>query len=261
MEIQLNDFKMYYVDNQRQNKPVLIFIHGLGENLDSWTNQLAYFDADYRVIAMDLRGHHRSEDGVKPITIKQFAADIIELCDKLHIDKANFVGLSMGGIICQQLAIDYQDRMLSVSLCNTASYASDEAKSKLVGRLEKIKSISMDEMADFIVTACLPEQYDQKIYDQAFAIFRLNRKEPYMAATIATFSIDYRKDLSKITIPTLIFTGEFDKATPPEASQFIHSMIPQSELHIIAGVGHLSKLEKPVEFNQLIADFIQKYNA
>ncbi len=261
MEIQLNDFKMYYVDNQRQNKPVLIFIHGLGENLDSWTNQLSYFDADYRVIAMDLRGHHRSEDGVKTITIKQFASDVIELCDKLNIDKANFVGLSMGGIICQELAINYQNRMISVSLCNTASYASDEAKAKLDGRLSMIKSVSMDEMADFIVTACLPEKFDQKIYDQAFAIFRLNRKEPYMASTITTFSIDYRNDLSKITIPTLIFTGEFDKATPPEASEFIHSMIPQSKLHIISGVGHLSKLEKPAEFNQLIFDFIQLYNA
>lgn len=260
MEIQLNDFKMYYVDNQKQNKPVLVFIHGLGENLDSWTNQLAYFDADYRVIAMDLRGHHRSDDGIKPITIKQFAADVIELCDKLDIQKANFVGLSMGGIICQELAINYPGRMISVALCNTASYASEEAKAKLDGRLAMIKSVTMDEMADFIVTACLPAKFDQKIYDQAFAIFRLNRKEPYMAATIATFSIDYRDDLSKITIPTLIFTGEFDKATPPEASEFIHNMIKHSTLHIISGVGHLSKLEKPAEFNQLIFNFIQKHN-
>lgn len=259
MEIQLDDFNMYYVDNQRKDKPVLIFIHGLGENLDSWTNQLTYFDNDYRVIAMDLRGHYRSEDGTKPITIKQFADDVILLCDKLAITQAHFVGLSMGGIICQQLAIDYQDRMFSVSLCNTASYATDEAKAKLDSRLAMIEAVSMDEMADFIVTACLPPVYDQRIYDQAFAVFRLNRKTPYMAATRATFSIDYRNDLCKITIPTLVFTGEFDKATPVEASEFIHAQIPHSEMHVISGVGHLSKLEKPAEFNQLIANFLAKH--
>ncbi len=259
MYINLDDFEMYYIDNQKTDKPVLIFIHGLGENLDSWQNQIEYFGDNYRVIAMDLRGHNRSTDGTKPITIKQFAEDIIALCDKLGITKAHFVGLSMGGIVCQQLAIDHQERMLTVSLCNTASYATDEAKAKLADRISMIKAVTMDEMADFIVTACLPPDYQQKIYDSAYSIFRLNRKEPYMAATIATFSIDFRNQLNSITIPTLVLTGEFDKATPPEATKFIHQNISNSEMHIIPGVGHLSKLENPTEFNRLINNFLSKH--
>lgn len=260
MYIQLDDLKMYYSDNQQIDKPVLVFIHGLGENLDSWHNQTAYFNEDYRVIAMDLRGHGRSDDGIKEITIAQFANDVIALLDSLKIAKCHIAGLSMGGIIAQELAINFQSRLLTLALCNTASFATDEAKGKLDDRIEMIKTVSMDEMADFIVTACLPQNYDQKIYDEAFAIFRQNRQKPYTAATIATFSIDFRSDLDKITIPTLVFTGEFDKATPVAASESIHKAIPQSELHIIKGVGHLSKLEKPAEFNQLIGQFLVKHN-
>lgn len=259
MNIQLDDLNMYYYDNQLADKPVLIFIHGLGENLDSWINQINHFKSNYRVVAMDLRGHGRSNDGDKPITIAQFAADIIALMDKLDIPQTHIIGLSMGGIIAQELAINYQERLLTLSLCNTASFATEEAKGKLAGRIDMINAVTMDEMANFIVTACLPEQYDQKIYEQAFAIFRQNRRVPYLAATIATFSIDYREALAKITIPVLVFTGEFDEATPVEASQFIHQAIAQSELHIIEGVGHLSKLEKPAEFNQLIEQFIIKH--
>jgi pimeloyl-ACP methyl ester carboxylesterase len=258
MYIQLDDLKMFYYDNHATHKPVMVFIHGLGENLNSWHNQIDYFKTDYRVIAMDLRGHNRTDDGTKAITIKQFAADVIALLDVLQIQQAHIVGLSMGGIIAQQLAIDYPERILTLSLCDTACYATDEAKAKLDGRIEMIKSISMDEMANFIVTACLPAKYDQKIYDEAFAIFRVNRQAPYLAATVATFSIDFRNDLPKITLPTLVFTGELDKATPVEAAECIHKLIPHSEMHVIPGVGHLSKLEKPGEFNQLIEDFLSR---
>src|SRR5690606_12220402 len=103
---------------------------------------------------------------------------------------------------------------------------------------------------------CLPDQYSQKVYDTAFNIFRLNRKEPYIAAMVATFSFDFRARLNKISVPVLIFTGSEDKATPPSASQLIHRLIPHSELHIIDGVGHLSKLENPAAFNKLIANLL-----
>ncbi len=100
----------------------------------------------------------------------------------------------------------------------------------------------MDFVANFIVQACLPQNYDQQVYDMAFNIFRKNRKNPYIQATRATFAIDFRNDLPKVTVPTLILTGEFDKTTPVSSSQIIHSLIPNSEMHVIEGVGHLSKL-------------------
>ncbi len=70
-----------------------------------------------------------------------------------------------------------------------------------------INNHDMDYIANFIVQACLPVNYDKEVYDMAFNIFRKNRKNPYIQATKATFEIDFRNDLPKVTIPTLILTG------------------------------------------------------
>lgn len=257
MYLQLHDLQLYYTDNQKVSVPVVIFIHGLGENADSWQNQVDFFaDKPYRVITLDLRGHNRTNDGERSISIMQFAQDIADMCQLLHISKAHIVGLSMGGIIAQQLAISFPNLIQSLCLCNTACYASEEAKQKLDDRITMINSHDMDFMANFIVTACLPEQYNQTVYDTAFNIFRKNRKLPYIEATKATFSIDFREDLPKVKAPTMILTGEFDKATPIEAGKIIHSLIENSQMEIISGVGHLSKLENPEKFNEIIYNFI-----
>jgi hypothetical protein len=84
-----------------------------------------------------------------------------------------------------------------------------------------INENDMDFIANIIVTACSPEIYDQKVYDTAFNIFRKNRKNHYIQATKATFSIGFREQLSQIKVPTLVLTGEFDKATPVEASNLV----------------------------------------
>lgn len=259
MYIQLEDLNMYYYDNKRSNCPALIFIHGLGENLDSWQAQIDFFQDNYRVIAMDLRGHCRSGDGDKEISISCFANDIISLCDKLALTKVHLIGLSMGGIIAQQLAVMYPERLLSLSLCNTASYVSEESAGKLDERMLMIEQASMNDIANFIVSACLSGGYPPELYTKAFNIFRQNRKKPYLAATRATFSIDYRPYLPKITTPSLILTGELDKVTPPKASQFMHEQIKNSELCILPNTGHLSKMEQPELFNQAVHGFILRH--
>lgn len=105
-----------------------------------------------------------------------------------------------------------------------------------------ISNHDMDYIANFIVRACLPENYDKQVYDMAYNIFRKNRKNPYTQATKTLITLDFRNDLPKVTVPTLIFTGEFDKSAPVSFSKLIQSLIPNSEMKVIEGVGHLSKL-------------------
>ena len=188
----------------------------------------------------------------------QFAADVLTLLDKLGITKAHFVGLSMGGLIGQELTKTAQARMLSLALCNTAAFVGDGAAGKLPERLAMIDAISMDEMADFIVRACMPYDFAQSVYDEAYAIFRQNRKEPYKLATTATFSVDFRDCLAAVQVPTLVMVGERDQSTPVTAAQFIHNSINDSQLEILSAVGHLSKLENPALFNQTLANFLKQ---
>jgi 3-oxoadipate enol-lactonase len=260
MYANINGIKYYFVDEGKGS--AIIFIHGLGENADSWKHQLNYFKKSFRVIAPDLRGHHRTEDGnVSDITLYQFSEDIIALLDLLKVDKAHFVGLSMGGIILQEITIKYQNRIITLSICNSTAYASQEALAGLNERLNMIKNVSMDDMANFIVTACLPAKHDPNVYKEAFEIFSKNRKEAYTASTKATFSVDFRDHLKHINLPTFVLCGENDIATPVFAGKYIHDNIKNSTMNIIPGVGHLSKLEAPKLFNEAIAEFLLPFEA
>ena len=91
-------------------------------------------------------------------------------------------------------------------------------------------------------------------------MFKNNRQIPYVAATAATFSIDFRPILADIKTPTLIIVGELDMITPVWAAEYLHKNIPNSKLIIIPGVGHLSKLESPVLFNKALREFLQSLN-
>ena len=258
MHTKINGINYFYKDEG--NGPTIIFIHGLGENADSWNKQINYFKKSFRVIAPDLRGHYRTEDGnIADITLHQFSEDIITLLDYLKIDKAHLVGLSMGGIILQEITRKYQHRINTLSICNSTAYASPEALAGLNVRLMMIKNMSMDDMANFIVTACLPSKHDPDVYKEAFEIFRKNRKEAYTASTIATFSVDFRDHLKNINLPTFILCGENDIATPVFAGKYINDNIKNSKMEIIPGVGHLSKLEAPNLFNKAIAEFLQQF--
>lgn len=236
----------------------IVFIHGLGESALSWQHQIDYFRDKYRVIAMDLRGHGDSFGGETDISMTQFAADVLALLDALCIGRAHFVGLSMGGLICQELTKTAQSRMSSLVLSNTAACVAEGAAGRLPERLAMIDSISMEDMAEFIVRACMPYAYDQQVYDSAYNIFSKNRREPYKLATTATFSVDFRDCLERISVPVLVIVGELDQSTPLAAAQFIHEGIMGSMLEILPGVGHLSKLENPELFNKVVEAFLNQ---
>ena len=254
----INGIKYYFKDEG--TGPVMILLHGLGENADSWRFQTEYFKNNFRVIVPDLRGHHRTEDGnISEISIDQFSEDIISLLNFLKVEKAHFIGFSMGGIILMKLTEKYQKRMISLSICNSASYVPPNIFTSLTDSIAMTNCMTMDSIAHFVVTTCLPEKYDQKVYNEAFETFRKNRKDPYIAARTATFSIDYRDILKKITTPTFILCGSEDAATPVYSGEYMHDNIKNSKMQIIPGVGHLSKLEAPDLFNKAIADFLYSF--
>lgn len=258
MMARINGINIYYEDIGEG--PVLMFIHGLGENAESWRYQIDVFSKSFRVIAMDLRGHHRSEDGNEEISIPLFATDIISLMNYLDIYNAHFIGLSMGGLICQELTINNQDRMLSMTLSDSAGYYPEPMSTVgLKKRLQRIDSMSMEELGELIArTACKPN-VDKDILQKAIGIFGLNRYIPYRQATYATLKSDYRKYHKDIFIPTFISVGEKDPVTPIEFSQYLNENIVGSKMQIIPDASHLSKMDNAPKYNLALAEFLAPF--
>lgn len=255
-KIALNGITMNYYDNKNIGQPALVFIHGLGENLESWMYQLQKYNTQYHVVAMDLRGHGQTNGGDSDISLIQFTYDVLALLDTLNIGKAHFIGLSMGGMICQELTRAHQDRMLSMILCNTAAFPTDAGNIPLDTRLDMVKNTPMELMANFVTKSCLPKNYATELYNQTLEMFKQNRYVPYLAATAVAFTADFRDILDQIHVPTLIIVGEFDVVTPVWAAKYLNEHIKGSHLVVIPGSGHLTKLENPILFNHAVSEFL-----
>lgn len=251
----VNGISMYY-EEKGEGTP-LVFIHGLGENADSWKYQMDTFSKDFRVVAMDLRGHHRSEDGEKFITMELYADDVMSLMDELEIEKAHFVGLSMGGLICQEMTKKYQNRMISMTLSDAAGfYPEPMSTTGLDERLDRIDKMPMVELGELIARAACKASVDEKILGEAIEMFQLNRPKPYRQATFSTLKADYRQIHSNIDIPTYITVGELDPVTPIEYSEYLNKHIRNSQMRIVEDASHLSKMDNYSEYNKVLYDFL-----
>jgi len=254
----VNGIELYYED--RGKGPVLVFVHGLGENSNSWKYQMEFFEKTFRVIAMDLRGHGKSADGEEPITMTLFADDVLALLEGLGIKKAHFVGHSMGGLINQEIAAHHGSSMQTMVLSDAAGfYPPPFGTTGLEERLRRIDTMSMDDVAQAIVdVACCPTA-PAAIKAEVKEMFAANRKVPYRQATIATLKADYRPYHSQMTMPTLLLVGQYDQTTPLSYAQFLNAAIPGSKLQIIPGAAHMTKLENPTAYNRAVAEFLAPF--
>lgn len=252
----INGIDLYYEDAGQGMS--LVFIHGLGENASSWCHQVSYFSKEFRIIAMDLRGHGQSGTNDDFITMELFARDVLALLDYLKIDRAVFVGHSMGGLISQEIATHYPERMLAMVLSDSAGYYPPPlGTTGLETRLKNLENLTMDEMAEIIANGACRPGAPEEVKTEVRNLFAANRKEPYRQATISTLKADYREYHSKMTLPTLLMVGEFDQTTPLAYAEFLQSVLTSSKLAIIPEAAHMTKLENPQEYNRLVAEFLQ----
>ena len=252
----INGIDLYY--EEAGQGETIIFIHGLGENASSWRHQLGHFSPNYRVVAMDLRGHGRSGDGEEFITMELFSRDILQLMDYLQIERAHFVGHSMGGLISQEIAAHHPERMITMVLSDSAGYYPPPlGTTGLETRLANIERLTMEEMADVIAAGACRSGAPSEVLQEVKNLFAANRKEPYRQATISTLQADYRAFHNNMQMPALLLVGEYDQTTPLAYAEFLQSALAASRLAVIPNAAHMTKLENPQEYNRLVGDFLR----
>jgi len=235
----------------------LILIHGLGATADSWRLQVEALSANYRVIALDLRGHGQSGYRAdEPLTIRTMAADVMALVQSLGISQAHFCGISMGGMIALEILVRFGLRVKSLILADTtAFFPPPQPREELLKYLDSLDMAAWAQvMADRLVRRNAPEDLRQEIIRMITA----NRRSPYRQGLVATFAGDYRWLLPQIEVPTLILVGEEDQATPFGYAQYLHKNIQGSVLQVISQAAHASNLENPGEFNWRVGEHLKR---
>ena len=259
----INGISMHVRASGRPRAPVVILHHPLATNLTIWDELTTALEGRYRVIRMDARGHGQTEAPPGAYTFDTLTADVVGLMDHLEIEKAHFLGLSMGGMIGQYLGLQYPDRFYSLCLCATTSAVPPEAVPLWD---QRIRAIADSGTTRTLVEGQLPRWVTPPVLatrpELVARLRRMIETTPalgYAGWCHAIRNLNLTARLREITLPTHIIVGDRDPATPPAASEAIHREITGSTLAIIPGVSHMLHLEDPSAFYAQVLPFLEAH--
>lgn len=228
--------------------PVLLFLNSIGCDRHLWERQVAVLNAGFRCLTFDARGHGESDAPDGDYTIAQLAQDALAVMDAAGARTAHICGLSLGGIVAQQLAIGAPDRVVSLTLANTASrigsFESWQARRQLV-IAEGLASIADMAMERFFSEAFRTAQ-PEVVADQRARLLAGSARG-YAGCCAALRDADLSAELWRIAAPTLVIGGELDVSTLPDQAAALVAAIPGAALKILPAA-HLSNLEQPEAF-------------
>lgn len=242
--------------------PLVVFMHGIGGNRTNWHDQLPAFGAHFHAVAWDARGYGLSDDYEGPLHYADFCADLLRVLDHFDARRAHLVGLSMGGLIAQDFYGRHPERVASLVLVDTrpgyeAGFDPQAREEFLRLRLKPLqegktpKDIAPS-VARTLVGPKAPASVFQRLVDSMAAL----HKESYIKAIEARGGWTPVFDPAKVTVPTLVVVGSDDRLTPPDMHRAIADAIPGAVLRIIPDAGHLSNIEQPEAFNEIVLSFL-----
>jgi 3-oxoadipate enol-lactonase len=261
MKITANGISVNYTLDGPAAAPVVMLSHSLATDLSMWDPQMKALTTRYRVLRYDTRGHGGTDAPAEAYTLDQLAHDARTLLQALGIPKVHWVGLSMGGMIGQTLALTSPELFLSLSLCDTSSRIPAEAKPLWADRIKTAQSQGMEPLVEGTIarwfTAPFREQH-KDVVDPVRTMIRRTPPQGYAGCCAAISALDLTDRLPAIKLPTLIVVGEEDQGTPVAASQAIQAKIAGSQLEILKSAAHLANMEQPEAFTKALTSFLAR---
>jgi pimeloyl-ACP methyl ester carboxylesterase len=245
--------------------PTAVFLHGVGGNRTNWSDQLTSLSDRYRCVAWDARGYGASDDPDRPVVFEDFTRDLEGLLDHLGASTAHLVGLSMGGFIAQCFFHEYPDRVATLTLAATSAglglLTNAQKEEFLAQRLRPLEGgKEIRDIAPGLVTVLAGSRATAEVRHRLLESLEALRVEPYKNALRAIVAAtDFHLQLTEINVPTLIIVGSEDRVLPPAHSRYLAGRIPNSQLVLIEGAGHLCNLEAPIEFNTSLRAFFRDH--
>ena len=241
------------VSESGQGEPYIL-IHPLGLDWRVWRDVVPHLMEEFRVVAYDLRGHGYASNAPKLESIAQLVDDLVRLIDELGLKKARIGGVSLGGCVALQMALQHPERMISLALVCTMARVPREAM------LARADAAERDGMASQVAATLLrwltPEVVAENPWYVRYARERVIRSlvPNWAAAWRALAQFDVLDELQKIAVPTHVIAGEKDLAATPDGyMRPIADRIPNAKLSVIPGAPHLAPLAKPHEVATLLA--------
>jgi len=253
----LNGIDIHYRIDGTEGAPHLLFSNSLGTNLGMWDRQVEELAPHYRILRYDSRGHGRSGAPDAAYTIAELGRDAVALLDHLEIDRADYCGLSKGGMVGQWLGINAPERVNRLVLSNTSSFMSP--KDLWNGRIKMVREKGMEAITEAVIERWFTQAFRQSGSPEIGRIRDMLHATPaqgYAACCAAIRDMDHRNDLARISADTLVIVGDADPATPPDHGELIAERVPGGRLCIIENAAHLANIEQPEAYRRALAGFL-----
>jgi pimeloyl-ACP methyl ester carboxylesterase len=262
-KLPVGEISMFYVE-AGQGEP-LVLVMGLGADHLAWGFQFPAFVEHYRVIAFDNRGAGQTDAPDHPYTTRMMAEDTVGLMDALGIERAHLLGVSMGGMIAQEVALNHPDRVRSLQLHCTLGRPDRYLLAQLdVGRIQRRTLTQEAAMRAGSLWLFAPATYDERP-ELVEMILQNALANPYPMSLTgferqcdAVQTHDALDRVAAIRCPTLISVADQDILVPPRFSRALADRIPGAELRVIEGAAHGYFWERPDLFNAMCLDFLAR---
>lgn len=236
----------------------VLLLHGLGSTIADWEFQIPVLAKQYQVISVEMRGHGRSDKPPGPYRVATFASDVTRVLDTLACGPAHVIGISMGGMIGFQLAVDAPAHVRSLTVVNSGPALRVRTLAErfaIFKRLVALRLVGLPGLAKKIAEFNLPHPEQAALRDKIAT--RLASTDPvaYRASLDALIGWDVEDKIGDIKCPTLIITSDSDY-TPVSFKQAYAAKMPNARLSIVANSRHLTPMDQPEALNRLLLDFL-----
>jgi 3-oxoadipate enol-lactonase len=260
MQLKVKDINVYFELLGKKDKPTIICSHCLAGNHHIWDPQMESLQDNYRILRYDLRGHGRTDAPEGDYTMEQLADDVLALMDALEVEQAHFMGISLGGMIAQSLALSHSERLSSLILCDTTCQIPKDTAPLWDERIAAARQNGMAALADGTLERWLSPEYRNQHPGTAQKIRKIVLETPvhgFAGCCRAISAFDVYDRLPGLSLPVLILVGENDPGTPVAASLQIQKQIRGSRLEVLPNAFHLSNVEAAGFFNNAILNFLE----
>ena len=240
--------------------PVLVLSHTLATSRAMWRPQIPHLARRYRVVSYDMRGHGESAAPDYPYSLEMLSEDVIGVLDSLGVERpAIFLGISIGGMIGQALALRHPARFRAFILASTSSRMPPEGQAMLDQRIEAVRKDGLEGQVQGTLERWLSPEFRAREPETTKWVADMIRATPaagFIGCGRAIQKLDYTDQLSQVAAPTLIIAGEKDPGAPVAVAQAMHERIKGSRLEIMPGCLHQTPIEAPDRFNQIVDAFL-----
>lgn len=237
--------------------PPVVLLPSLGSDHTMWRPQVEALADDHRLVCVDPRGHGGSPAPPGPYTVADLGRDVLAVADSLELDRFHLCGISLGGVTAVWLAIHHGARLRSLVAANTAARVGTAEGWQ--ARVDAVHAHGLGGIRDEVLDRFFAPGFadrDPAAFTEAQRAFVGADADGYVACCMALADADLRDEVGRIETPTLVVAGEHDVATPPDDARWLHQHVPGSRLEVLEGAAHLSNLERPAAFTELLRSHV-----